>query len=85
MESNGTLEVLGMCLDVDGAGTANGTLVDLYTCNGTGAQQWQAQSNGELVNPESGKCLDDTGFGGSGTQVQIWSCGDGTNQQWHLP
>jgi beta-glucosidase len=85
VESNGTLEVLGMCLDVAGAGTANGTLVDLYTCNGTGAQQWQAQSNGELVNPESGKCLDDTGFGGSGTQVQIWSCGDGTNQQWHLP
>jgi hypothetical protein len=25
-----------MCLDVDGAGTANGTLVDLYTCNGPG-------------------------------------------------
>jgi beta-glucosidase len=85
VESNGTLEVLGMCLDVAAAGTANGTLVDLYTCNGTGAQQWQAQSNGELVNPESGKCLDDTGFGGSGTQVQIWACGDGTNQQWHLP
>jgi beta-glucosidase len=85
VESSGTLEVLGMCLDVDGAGTANGTLVDLYTCNGTGAQQWQAQSNGELVNPESGKCLDDTGFGGSGTQVQIWSCADGTNQQWSLP
>ena len=83
--SGNTLQVLGMCLDVDGAGTANGTLVDLYTCNGTGAQQWQAQSNGELVNPESGKCLDDTGFGGSGTQVQIWSCTDGTNQQWHLP
>jgi beta-glucosidase len=84
-ESNGTLEVLGMCLDVDAAGTANGTKVDLYTCNGTGAQQWQAQSNGELVNPESGKCLDDTGFGGSGTQVQIWSCTDGTNQQWKVP
>jgi beta-glucosidase len=83
--SNGTLEVLGMCLDVAGAGTANGTLVDLYTCNGTGAQQWQPQSNGELVNPESGKCLDDTGFGGSGTQVQIWSCADGSNQQWVLP
>ena len=46
---------------------------------------WQAQSNGELVNPNSGKCLDDTGFGGSGTQVQIWACGDGTNQVWTLP
>jgi predicted chitinase len=83
--SNSTLQVLGMCLDVAAAGTANGTLVDLYTCNGTGAQVWQPQSNGELVNPNSGKCLDDTGYGGSGTQVQIWACADTSNQQWTLP
>jgi beta-glucosidase len=85
VESNNTLEVLGMCLDVDGAGTANGTLIDLYTCNGTAAQVWEPQSNGELVNPNSGKCLDDTGYGGSGTQVQIWTCDDTSNQQWTLP
>jgi hypothetical protein len=83
--SGNTLQVLGLCLDVAGAGTANGTKVDLYTCNGTGAQVWQPQSNGELLNPNSGKCLDDTGFGGAGTQVQIWSCADSANQQWHLP
>jgi chitinase len=84
-ESNNTLEVLGMCLDVAAAGTANGTKVDLYTCNGTGAQVWQHQSNGEYVNPNSGKCLDDTGFGGAGTQVQIWACADSSNQQWSVP
>ncbi len=83
--SGNTLQVLGKCLDVDAAGTANGTTVDLYTCNGTGAQTWIPQSNGSLVNPNSGKCLDDTGFGGSGTQVQIWSCTGGTNQKWTLP
>ena len=85
VESNGSLEVLGMCLDVDAAGTADGTLVDLYTCNGTAAQDWQPQSDGELVNPNSGKCLDDTGFGGSGTQVQIWDCAASSNQVWSLP
>jgi hypothetical protein len=85
VESNNSLEVLGMCLDVDAAGTANGTLVDLYTCNGTAAQTWDHQSNGELINPNSGKCLDDTGFGGSGTQVQIWACADSSNQQWNIP
>jgi Ricin-type beta-trefoil lectin domain/Glycosyl hydrolases family 16 len=85
VEANGTLEVLGECLDVDGAGTANGTTVDLYTCNGTGAQDWVPQSNGSLVNPNSGKCLDDTGYGGSGTQVQIWSCTGNSNQEWTLP
>jgi hypothetical protein len=83
--SGSTLQVLGKCLDVNGAGTANGTTVDLYDCNGTGAQVWQHQSNGEYVNPNSGKCLDDTGFGGSGTQVQIWACADSSNQQWSLP
>jgi chitinase len=85
VESSNTLEVLGMCLDVAGAGTTNGTLVDLYTCNGTGAQVWEPQSNGELLNPESGKCLDDTGYGGSGTQAQIWTCDATSNQEWTLP
>jgi chitinase len=85
VNSNGTLTVLGNCLDVAGAGTANGTLVDLYPCNGTGAQSWVHESNGELVNTNSGKCLDDTGWGGSGTQVQIWACADTSNQQWNLP
>ena len=85
VESNGSLEVLGMCLDVDAAGTADGTLVDLYTCNGTAAQVWQPGNNGTLVNPNSGKCLDDTGWGGSGTQVQIWDCSGGANQSWTLP
>jgi hypothetical protein len=83
--SSNTLKTLGKCLDVNAAGTANGTTVDLYDCNGTGAQTWVPQSNGELLNPSSGKCLDDTGHGGSGTQVQIWTCADSTNQQWTMP
>jgi len=85
LESNNSLEVLGKCLDVYAAGTANGSTVDLYDCNGTGAQTWVPQSNGELLNPESGRCLDDTGWGGAGTQVQIWDCADTANQQWALP
>jgi chitinase len=85
LTSGNQLQSLGKCLDVSAAGTANGTKVQLYTCNGTGAQTWQHQSNGEYVNPNSGKCLDDTGFGGSGTQAQIWTCADSSNQQWSLP
>jgi ricin-type beta-trefoil lectin protein len=83
--SGNTLQVLGKCLDVNAAGTANGTTVDLYDCNGTGAQTWVPQSNGTLLNPNSGKCLDDTGFGGSGTQAQIWTCAASANQKWNLP
>jgi chitinase len=83
--SGNTLQVLGKCLDVDAAGQTNGTTVDLYTCNGTGAQVWEPQSDGALLNPNSGKCLDDTGYGGSGTQAQIWSCSGNSNQAWKLP
>jgi hypothetical protein len=80
-----TLQVLGKCLDIYAGGTANGTQVDLYSCNGTGAQVWEPQSDGALLNPQSGKCLDDTGWGGSGTQLQIWACTGNANQQWTLP
>jgi hypothetical protein len=85
VQAGSTLQALGKCLDIIGGGTANGTKVDLYTCNNTGAQVFIPQSNGELENPQSGKCLDDTGSGGSGTQLQIWACADTANQQWHLP
>jgi chitinase len=85
LTSSDQLMALGMCLDVNSAGTANGTTVDLYDCNGTGAQVWEHQSDGAYVNPNSGKCLDDTGWGGSGTQSQIWACTGNSNQSWSLP
>ena len=70
--SGNTLQVLGKCLDVDAAGTTDGTTVDLYDCNGTGAQVWVPQSDGALLNPNSGKCLDDTNWSTTpGTQLQI--------------
>ncbi|MFF7994612.1 glycoside hydrolase family 3 C-terminal domain-containing protein [Kitasatospora xanthocidica] len=82
---NGTVQALSKCLDVNGAGTANGTKVQLYTCNNTGAQNWQPRADGSLVNPNSGKCLDDTGFGPAGTQLELWDCWGGSNQRWNLP
>ena len=85
VEADGTLRSSGMCMDVTGGNDVDGTLVDLYQCNGTGAQVWQSRSNGELYNALSGKCLDDSKFGGSGTQLEIWDCNDGANQQWKLP
>ena len=81
-----TLRVLGKCLDINGGGTANGTTVDLYDCNGTGAQVFIPQPNGSLYNPQSGRCLDDTNWSTTpGTQLQIWDCTGRANQQWNLP
>jgi chitinase len=72
-------------MDVTGAGTANGTKVQLYDCNGSGAQKWHASGN-TLINNNSGRCLDATGpSSANGTRLQIWDCSGGTNQQWTLP
>jgi len=70
-------------MDIAAAGTANGTKVQLYDCNGTGAQQWTHNAQNEFVNPVSGKCLDATGQSSTdGTQLQIWSCTASANQLW---
>jgi hypothetical protein len=83
--SNGSLETLGRCLDIDGDGTAVGTKVELYDCNGVGGQDWQQQSNGSLLNPQSGLCLDDPSDNtGNGTQLQIYTCNGTAAQQFKL-
>jgi glucosylceramidase len=70
----------GKCVDVAGANSANGTAVQLYTCNGSAAQQWTF-TNGTMQ--ALGKCLDAVGNGtANGTRVQLWDCTGGGNQQW---
>ena len=70
--SDDSLSTLGRCLDIDGDGTAVGTKVELWDCNGVGGQKWVQQSNGSLLNPQSGLCLDDpSGNTANGTVLQI--------------
>jgi hypothetical protein len=75
----------GKCLN--SPGTANGTRLTLATCNGSTAQQWQVRTNGNIVNVQSGRCMDAVGQGtANGTRLQIFDCiaaGQG-NQQWTL-
>ncbi|WP_053161231.1 ricin-type beta-trefoil lectin domain protein [Streptomyces caatingaensis] len=70
------------CLDVQGGKKANGTAVQLYTCNGTGAQKWVIDGDA-LRNLDSGKCLDVKGSGtANGTAVQLWTCNGTKAQNW---
>ncbi|MGW1723251.1 ricin-type beta-trefoil lectin domain protein [Streptomyces sp. NPDC002306] len=71
------------CLEAQGAKTANGTPVQIYTCNGTVAQQWQI-SGDALVNVNSGKCLDVKGNGAAnGTVLQLLTCNNqSASQKW---
>jgi outer membrane protein assembly factor BamB len=70
-----------LALDDYRSGLTNGNPVDLYTPNGTGAQQW-SYYQGQLINVASGLCMDDTGWGGSGTTQEMWQCTGGANQHW---
>lgn len=72
----------GGCVDDYGAGGSNGNKIDLYQCNGSGAQKWTVNSSGELVNAASGKCLNDAGYGGRGTRQILWTCDGGSNEVW---
>ncbi|WAZ26237.1 ThuA domain-containing protein [Streptomyces cinnabarinus] len=71
----------GKCLDVDGSNTADGTKVQLWTCNGTGAQTWTLAANGTVQ--ALGKCLDVSGGGSAdGTRIQLWTCNGTGAQAW---
>jgi hypothetical protein len=70
----------GKCVDVNAAGTANGTAIQLWGCNGTGAQQWTV-AGGTLR--ALGKCMDVASGGtADGTLVQLWDCNGTGAQQW---
>ncbi|MGW4703056.1 ricin-type beta-trefoil lectin domain protein [Streptomyces sp. NPDC004285] len=71
----------GKCLDVAGAATADGTPVQLHTCNGTAAQRWTLAADGTVR--ALGKCLDVTGAGtADGTRAQLYTCNGTGAQRW---
>ncbi|MFF7319770.1 PQQ-dependent sugar dehydrogenase [Streptomyces albogriseolus] len=73
--------VNGKCLDVDNAGTADGTRGQIYTCNSSAAQRWTVSGDGTLR--ALGKCLDVSGGGSlDGTRVQLWTCNGTGAQVW---
>ncbi|HEX4722525.1 MAG TPA: RICIN domain-containing protein [Pseudonocardiaceae bacterium] len=82
----------GSCVDDTNSSTANGTAVQQFTCGGSLNQQWQfvPSSSGyyEVLNRNAAaqnEAWDVTGgpsATASGTPIQTWGYGGGTNQQW---
>ncbi|MDA1359695.1 polysaccharide deacetylase family protein [Glycomyces luteolus] len=69
----------GKCIDVPGFNSANGTKVQLYTCNDGSNQQFTFTAAQELR--VLGKCLE-TPSGSNGAQLQINACSNASNQKW---
>ncbi|MGW7610442.1 family 16 glycosylhydrolase [Streptomyces sp. NPDC054766] len=73
----------GMCLDVAGASSADGTPIQLHGCNGADAQKWTVGSDGTVR--ALGKCLDVLAASTeNGAAVQLYSCNGTKAQQWTL-
>ncbi|MCF6524124.1 PQQ-dependent sugar dehydrogenase [Streptomyces sp. JJ36] len=71
----------GKCVDVAGGDASDGTQVQLWSCNGSAAQEWSLPGDGTVR--ALGKCLDVSGGGtADGTKVQVWSCNGTGAQVW---
>ena len=57
------------CLDNNGF---DGLNIQLYTCNGTAAQQWAWNEDFSIQNLNNNKCLDNAN--GDGTTIRLWTC-----------
>jgi type 1 glutamine amidotransferase len=71
----------GKCLDVSGAGTWDGTKIQIWTCNSSNAQNWTITPGSTIK--ALGKCLDVAGGGtANGTKAQLWTCNGSGAQNW---
>jgi hypothetical protein len=75
----GTLANPGACMDALGSGTADGTQIQEYWCNGSGAQSFSVKDAGNgayyIVNTNANKCIDVQARGtANGTKIQLYDC-----------
>ncbi len=73
----------GKCLDDASQSTADGAIIDLYTCNGGANQQWTYTAASELRVYD--RCLDASAGGtANGTPLILYTCNGRLNQKWTL-
>jgi hypothetical protein len=73
-------------LALDGGPNAQGTLVQMYSSNGTPDQLWNIQPSGSgysITSVESGLALDG-GANAVGTHPQVWPANGTADQQWNI-
>ncbi|MEW2501149.1 RICIN domain-containing protein [Amycolatopsis sp. CA-161197] len=78
----------GKCVDAKSAASANGTVVQQYSCNQTASQAWQFQPTTDgyvrvntQLNPAQSWDITNVSKDDGGL-VQLWSYSNGANQQW---
>lgn len=80
---DGTIRAFGRCMDVAYGSRDNGAVIQLANCSGNPAQQFVLSAAGDLVNPQSNKCVDVRDFNSAdGARLQQWDCAGTANQKW---
>lgn len=75
----------GKCLDVPDGSNTEGTVADIWPCDGGANQQWTVNANGTITSTQSGLCFDVTGTcTADGALAELWTCNGGSNQKWSL-
>ncbi|RKN45305.1 ThuA domain-containing protein [Micromonospora endolithica] len=71
----------GKCLDVRSGSSADGTQIQIWTCNNGANQQWTVTPGSTIK--ALNKCLDvNGGASADGTRIQLWTCTGGAAQNW---
>ncbi len=71
------------CVDVPSSNFSDGVQVQMWNCNGSGAQRWEA--TGGTLRTGNNKCLDVAwGSTANGAAIQIANCSGNAAQQWVL-
>jgi hypothetical protein len=70
---------VGKCVNDLKDSSANGTPVVLWSCNGSGPQDW-TYTKDKLVH--NGRCLTDPSSGGAGTRLILNGCSSAKNDLW---
>ena len=71
------------CIGPAGNSSADGTAIELSTCNGAGGQQWTLPASYPAPIRSLGKCLTAPGTADR-TYLQLATCDDGAGQLWDL-
>ena len=81
-----TIRSLGKCLDVSGGATADGTKIQLWTCNGTARAELGRPGRRDAAQPAVGQVPGRLRQQlGRQHSVHLWTCTAGANQKWTLP
>lgn len=79
----------GQCMDVEYAGTSDGTEIQQWNCNSSTAQKFTLSKTSDgyyvVLTKAAGKCLDVASSSlVDGAKIQEWTCGYGDNQKFSL-